>query len=213
LFNRVTVLRRFDPSAAPELTERIIDFFGAHPGGGEYVVNDPWATLDLEPYGFSKWWTLPFMVRPPDSTAGRRSDVEIREVQSDSEFAIFVHALVEGFAISVLTNLPASRIMDERVLEDGAMRCWVAFAGGRPVGTSVAYVSDGIVGVYLVAVVPSMRRQGYGEALTGRAMLADPAAPSTLQASAIGRPLYERMGYGTVLECSTWVKTVREETR
>jgi GNAT superfamily N-acetyltransferase len=93
------------------------------------------------------------------------------------------------------------------------MRCWVAFAGGRPVGTSVAYVSDGIVGVYLVAVVPSMRRQGYGEALTGRAMLADPAATSTLQASAIGRPLYERMGYGTVLECSTWVKTVREETR
>jgi GNAT superfamily N-acetyltransferase len=211
LFNRVTVLRRVDPSAAPELSERIIRFFGAQPGGGEYLVNDPWATLDLEPYGFSRWRTLPFMVRPPGGTAGRRPDVEIREVRSKSDVELFVRALVEGFAIPVITDLPASAVMDERILVDGAMRCWVAFADGRPVGTSVAYLSDGIVGVYLVAVVPRMRRQGVGEALTRRATLTDPTAPSTLQASALGQALYERMGYVTALDCATWIKTIRED--
>lgn len=122
----------------------------------------------------------------------------------------FVHALVEGFAISELTNVPVSRIMDERVVVDGAMRCWVAFADGEAVGTSVAYLSDGVVGVYLVGVVPRMRRQGLGEALTCLATLTDPAAPSTFQASELGRPVYERMGYVKALECATWVKKVAE---
>src|SRR5712691_7935794 len=145
LFNRVTVLRRLDPSATSQLAQRIIRFFGAQPGGGEYLVNDPWATLDLEPYGFSRWWTLPFMVRTPGDTTRGRSDVEIREVRSESDIELFVRALVEGFAIPVLTSLPAAQVMDERVLADGSMRCWVAFADGEPVGTSVAYLSDGIV--------------------------------------------------------------------
>ncbi len=213
MFNRVTVLRRLDPAAAPELAERIVRFFLDHPDGGPYLVNDPWATLDLEPYGFRRWITLPFMVRAPGGTPGSRSGLEIRAVRSKSEMDMFVRALVEGFGISELTNLPSSRIMDERVLADGAMRCWIAFADGQPVGTSVAYVSDGIVGVYLVSVLPSARRRGLGEALTWHATLADSASPSTLQASELGRPVYERMGYVTALECATWVRTVRDDTR
>jgi GNAT superfamily N-acetyltransferase len=213
MFNRVTVLRRLDPAAAPELAERIIRFYRDRPDGGPYLVNDPWATLDLEPFGFQRWMTLPFMVREPGGTAETLSGLEIRAVRSTSEVGMFVRALVEGFGILELTNLPPPRIMDERVLADGAMRCWIAFADGQPVGTSVAYVSDGVVGVYLVSVAPSARRQGFGEALTWHATLADSASPSTLQASELGRPVYERMGYVTALECATWVRTVRDDTR
>jgi hypothetical protein len=209
LFNRVTVLRRLDPSAASGLAERVITFFGPHPGEGEYLVNDPWATLDLEPYGFTRWWTLPFMVRKSEGTARDRSDVDIREVRSKGDFEQFVHALIEGFTIPVPMSHPITPIMDERVVMDGGMRCWVAIADGLPVGTSVAYLADGVVGVYLVSVVPAMRRQGLGETLTWRAALTDPGAPSTLQASELGRPLYEQMGYVRALDCATWVKPVR----
>jgi GNAT superfamily N-acetyltransferase len=209
MFNRAIIIRRLDPSSAAELAERILRFYGSRPDGGPYLVVDTWATLDLEPYGFKRWLTLPFMIRAPGGTPETRPDLEIRPVQSKSDMAMFVRALVEGFAISELTNLPPSRIMDERVLADGAMRCWIAFRDGQPIGTSVAYVSDGIVGVYLVSVVPSARRQGLGEALTWHAALADSAAPSTLQASTLGRPVYERMGYLTALECQTWIKTAR----
>ena len=99
--------------------------------------------------------------------------------------------------------------MNQKVLANGAMRCWVGIAEDRAVGTSVAYVSDGVVGVYLISVVPAMRRRGFGETLTWQATLADHTSPSTLQSSELGRPVYERMGYVTALECATWVNTTR----
>lgn len=209
LFNRVTVVRRLDPSAASGLAERTMDFFRAHPGEGEYLLNDPWATLDLEPYGFARWWTLPFMVREYEATDRGPTDVKIRDVRSRSDFELFVQALIEGFTIPTPTIPLTTSLVDERVVMDGAMRCWVAIEDGLPVGTAAAYVADGVVGVYLVSVVPRMRRQGLGEALTWRAATAVPGAPSTLQASELGRHLYERMGYVRALDCATWVKPVR----
>ena len=210
-FNRVVILRRLRSSAAPELAERIARFYGERPGGGPYLVVDTWSTVDLAPYGFKRFLTLPFMVRAPDALAGPRSNLDIREARSRSDIAGFVDALVEGFAISGLIDIPASRVMDERVLAEGSMRCWVAYSEGRPVGTSVAYISDGVVGVYLVSVVPDMRRKGVGEALTWQATLADRAAPCTLQASELGRPIYEQMGYITAAECATWIKTMSRD--
>ena len=82
---------------------------------------------------------------------------------------------------------------------------WVAFADERAIGTAVAVVGHGVVGVYLVAVVDAARRRGFGEALTWRATLSDPALPATLQASSMGKPPYERMGYRTIATCQTWL--------
>ncbi|HEX7263375.1 MAG TPA: GNAT family N-acetyltransferase [Candidatus Dormibacteraeota bacterium] len=209
VFNRVTILRRLNSSAAPELAERINKFYGVNPNGGEYLVNDPWATLRLEPHGFERWWSLPFMFRPAGGAPSQISDLEIRKVRSGRDLEAFVHTLVEGFAIAELENLPASSIMNKKVLDDGAMQCWVGIAEGRAIGTSVAYLSDGVVGVYLISVVPAMRRHGFGETLTWKATLADHTAPSTLQSSELGRPVYERMGYITALECATWLKASR----
>lgn len=212
MFSRVVIIRRLDPSVAYGLAERVVRFFGERPEGGPYLVVDTWATLDLEPSGFKRWWTLPFMVRVPGGptdTSGPRSNLEIREARSKSEIGGFVTALVEGFALSDLRDLPAARVLDERVVADGSMRCWVAYADGQPVGTSVAYHSDGVVGVYLVGVVPAMRRKGLGEALTWCATLSDRALPCTLQASELGRPVYERMGYVTGAGCAMWVRATR----
>ena len=209
VFNRVTILRRLDSSSAPELVARINKFYGVNPDGGEYLINDPWATLRLEAHGFERWWSLPFMVRPPGGAPRRDSDLEIRSVRSKHDLDVFVQTLVQAFAIAELENVPASLFMNEKVLADGAMRCWVGIADDRAIGTSVAYVSDGVVGVYLISVVPAMRRRGFGETLTWQATLADDTAPSTLQSSESGRPVYERMGYVTALECATWVNTAR----
>lgn len=210
-FSRVIVVRRLDPAAAPGLAGRIHEFYASHPDGGPYVVVDTWATIDLEPHGFKRAMTLPFMVRLPGGPAGPRPTREIREARSDSDLADFVHVVVEGFGIAELTDVPASRVMDERVLEERPLRLWVAYEEGRPVGTSAAYVADGVVGVYLVGVVPDMRRKGIGEALTWQATLVDRASPCTLQASTGGRPIYERMGYVTAAECAMWISKNRRD--
>ena len=208
LLNRVTVIRRLKPSRAAELAQRIAQFYAARPDGGEYLVNDTWATLDLEPYGFTRWWSLPFMVRPPAEAPVYQSDLEIREVRSASEFSDFVRVLIDGFGLTDLGDVPTARVLDTPVLVDSAMRCWIGVLEGRVVGTSVAYVSNGVVGVYLVSVLSAMRGRGYGEALTWQATLAA-KTPATLQASEMGRTVYERMGYVTALRCATWIKSTR----
>lgn len=208
LLNRVTVIRRLHPSKASGLAQRIMQFYAERPDGGEYLVNDTWATLDLEPYGFTRWWSLPFMVRPPAKAPARESDLEIRQVHSSSELSDFVRTLVEGFDLTDLMDTPTERVLGNPVLADSAMRCWVGVLEDRVVGTSVAYVSDGVVGVYLVSVLPKKRGRGFGEALTWRATLAD-TVPATLQASEMGLPVYERMGYVTTLRCATWTKSTR----
>jgi hypothetical protein len=209
LLNRVTILRPLNPEAS-ELVERIERFYAARPDGGEYLVNDPWARVDLEPYGFSRWWSLPFMIRSPAGAPERRSDLEIREVRSREQLADFVRTLVDGFGLPELESVPAARVMDEPILADSRFRCWVGVLDRRIIGTSVAYIADGVVGVYLVSVVPAMRGRGFGEDLTWQATLAVDA-PGTLQASAMGRPMYVRMGYITVLECATWIKSLRAD--
>jgi hypothetical protein len=212
LLNRVTIVRRLAPSASGQLAARIEDFYAARPSGGEYMVNDPWATIDLEPYGFGRWWSLPFMIRYPDAAPSRRSDLRIRECRSPDQFADFVCKLVAGFGLQELENVPTNQVLDQRILTEPAVRCWIGVLDGRTIGTSVALVADGVVGVYLVSVIPAMRGRGFGEELTWHATLAD-RAPATLQASAMGRPVYQRMGYVTALECATWIKGSRTRAR
>jgi len=70
-------------------------------------------------------------------------------------------------------------------------------------------VSDGFVGVYAVATTPSARGRGYGEALTWAAVASEPNLPATLQASEMGRPIYERMGFRTMASFTVWTKPQR----
>ena len=205
MFNRVTVTRALPPATSEEIAGRVIGFYAAA-RGGEYLVNDPWGTLDLEPFGFERWWDLPFMIRaaggsPPPESRGLR----IEEVRHEDQRAAFESALVDGFAIEELRHTGSPVVFDRSVLSDPSLRMWVAFMDEQVIGTAVALVGHGVVGVYLVTVVDAARGRGLGEALTWRATLADPALPATLQASSMGKPLYNRMGYRTIATCQTWV--------
>jgi GNAT superfamily N-acetyltransferase len=83
-------------------------------------------------------------------------------------------------------------------------RVWVGRVDGRPVTTATAYVGDGFVGLYAVATAADARGHGYAEAVTWAATLCRPELPATLQASSMGRPVYERMGFRTVGEFTVW---------
>lgn len=210
MFNRVTVTRALSPERSEEIAGRIIGFYAAA-GDGEYLVNDSWGTLDLEPFGFTRWWDLPLMVRTASgSPLPEPEELRIKEVRREEELLVFEHALVEGFPIEPLRHSEVPGIFDPIVLSDPSLRMWAAFADGEAVGTAVALVGHGVVGVYLVAVVGGARRLGFGESLTWRATLASPALPATLQASSMGEPLYERMGYRTIATCQTWVRQRRQ---
>jgi ribosomal protein S18 acetylase RimI-like enzyme len=88
------------------------------------------------------------------------------------------------------------------VLDAPGFTGYLIAASGQPDATGLGIDSPGgVVGVYNIAVVPRVRRQGMGRALTAR-VLADGFAAGAdlayLQASTDGRPLYESMGFRQV---------------
>jgi hypothetical protein len=72
------------------------------------------------------------------------------------------------------------------------------------VTTAAAFIGDGFVGIYAVATTRDARGHGYGEAMTWAATLCRPELPATLQASPMGWPIYERIGYRTIAEFTVW---------
>jgi GNAT superfamily N-acetyltransferase len=80
---------------------------------------------------------------------------------------------------------------------------YVGYVAGEPVTTGLGVRTGNTIGVYNIATIESARKRGYGAAMTER-IAADGAVAgcdvATLQASAMGRPIYERLGYRTVVD-------------
>lgn len=68
----------------------------------------------------------------------------------------------------------------------------------EPVGTAMLYRTQNIAGVHMIGVVPNMRRQGYAEAIMHAILelaTAQQLEYATLQASAMGKGLYLKLGF------------------
>jgi len=75
---------------------------------------------------------------------------------------------------------------------------YVGYAAGLPVTSGLGWRSGRTIGVYAISTVPAARRRGYGEAMTARVVADGIAAGcdvAVLQASEVGRPIYERLGF------------------
>jgi len=79
---------------------------------------------------------------------------------------------------------------------------------GRPVATATLMLAAGIVGIYDVSTVPEARQRGIGTAMTVAALQAGRAAGyeiAFLQPSAMGRNLYERLGFRQCCTCEVYI--------
>jgi GNAT superfamily N-acetyltransferase len=194
--NGATLLR--PPVEAGELLERIASFFAGR-SAGDYEIWSLWPIPDLSALGIESW-PVPCMVRDaggePPPPPPELEIVEAADAGTVSEAAAMIGEVFgsPGEPASMLS--PAC--LDER------FRVWVGRVDGRPVSTAIASISDGFVGVYAVATTREARGRGYGEALTWAATCCRSELPATLQASSMGRPVYERMGYRTVAEFTVW---------
>lgn len=101
-----------------------------------------------------------------------------------------VHEFFERVAPAVLDGRCASRFV-------------VAYADGEPVAGAEIHLSAGVAGLYGVVTLEAHRGQGFGTAVTRRALeLAATAGVGTavLQASADGAPIYRKLGFTTTGE-------------
>jgi GNAT superfamily N-acetyltransferase len=137
------------------------------------------------------------------------SDVETR-VEGDiravdaSTWDAHVETIATGFGMA--TDVVRT-LLSPTLLDSGLYTGFIAYADGQPASTSALIVSDEIAGVYNVATPEPFRGRGLGAATT-RAAIAEGerrgCVLTTLQASDMGYPIYERMGYRTVTRWSTY---------
>ena len=86
----------------------------------------------------------------------------------------------------------------------------VAYDGDQPVAAAQALLSHGIAGVYWVGTLEAARGKGLGEAVcrwVTNWAFDQGAAAQTLQASTMGEPIYDRMGYETIYRYTSWFRS------
>ena len=86
---------------------------------------------------------------------------------------------------------------------------YVGCALGDPVVSGLGWRTGRTIGVYSIATIASARRRGYGAAMTAHVVadgLVTGCDVAALQASEMGRPIYERLGFRTVVRYTAYVE-------
>lgn len=108
-------------------------------------------------------------------------------------------------ASHVANGVPAAlapALIPSSMARDPDVALFTGWVDGELVGQSIAIRTGATVGVYAVGVIAGARGRGAGTALTWAAVNAGRAwgcHAATLQASEMGLPIYERMGFRIVV--------------
>jgi GNAT superfamily N-acetyltransferase len=137
-------------------------------------------------------------------TAPAPPELEIRRVIDASGIDAHRSVVTAGFGSdpSVAQGTTCQEVLDrpECVL-------YVGYAGGAAVVSGLGWRTGRTIGVYSIATVEPARRRGFGAAMTSR-VLADGVVAgcdvAALQASETGRPIYERLGFRTVVKYAAY---------
>jgi GNAT superfamily N-acetyltransferase len=86
---------------------------------------------------------------------------------------------------------------------------YTGLVDGKAVAVSSLVMAGGLAGVYAVATLPEARRRGIGTAMTLHAIAEGRrrgATMAVLQASSMGRPIYERIGFPLAYEYELYLQ-------
>jgi len=152
--------------------------------------------------------TTPGMVAYPIAgdvlTASHAPDLDIRRVTDASGVDDHRHVATAGFGTDPAVALG---VACDELLDLPGCAIYVGYADGAAVVSGFGLQTGRTIGVYVIATVPSARRKGYGAAMTARVVLDGVAAGcdvAILQASEMGRPIYERLGFRTVVSYAAY---------
>ncbi|MEZ5144333.1 MAG: GNAT family N-acetyltransferase [Acidimicrobiales bacterium] len=189
-----------------------LDGFAAGHPGVPFLVFCLYGSGDLRARGYAPVGHPPVMARaaggePPPSVTEARG-VTVEEVTDAATLAVWERTAITGYPLPELADLPSAAVFDPELLGSG----WRFFlarddADGSPLGTSAAFVSDGLQVLQFVAVLSSARGRGAGAAVSWAASTVEPDLPAVLVSSDLGRPVYERLGYLSLLRFPLWIAT------
>jgi hypothetical protein len=194
LFNGATLLR---PLAGPDdpVLDRVDAFFASGRGTRPWSFLSAWPTPDLSARGWSLMGHPAFVARPAGAL-GRPllPDVEIRQVEAESELATFDRVVVDGYPLEEANGLPRGSAFPPAFLGSG-MRCRIGYVDGEPAAAGASFVAHGIVNLCMGATLPNARRRGVWGALVQARMAEAADLPACAFTSDYSRAGFEHMGF------------------
>jgi GNAT superfamily N-acetyltransferase len=151
--------------------------------------------------GYRELRSQPAMLLSPlPLDCGRGPGLEVQTVTDSAGVSAYASVEAEEPARHA-AHRAADEALAAAVLSTPGIRLFVGLVDDAPVARSMAVVSAEMVGVTNVYVAPSARRRGLGTAMTTAAISAGVelgATAACLEASRMGEPVYQRMGFREV---------------
>jgi GNAT superfamily N-acetyltransferase len=148
--------------------------------------------------GYERQAAMPAMVLAPIRDESRPvPGLEIREVTTREDLARFQEAAFEGFGFP---RQAGHLFITEQFANRPGVKLYLGLLDGEPASTSSMVPTPGVAGIYWVSTLEAHRKRGLGEALTWAAVrggIESGCSAASLQASAMGEPVYARMGFET----------------
>lgn len=149
--------------------------------------------------GLNRGEPRPFMVRAAEGIKAKTPDgVEIERVSDLEALAHFRAVDREAFDDP---GVIAEVFAPDAILDEPRAGLFLALLDGVPVATATAAITGDVAGIFGVATLESARKRGIGTAVTAAAcaFAYDRGCDLLyLQATPMGLPIYERMGFETL---------------
>lgn len=200
-FNMAAILR----SAPAALLDKYVDEIEQRGVGAVLLLDEgaPHLADAARERGLSSVGTVPVMAWRANALAPDPAAHEVRPGH-ESDVPGAIAAMADAFS---LDESALGRVTPPEVVSAGT-DLWIAEADGAVVGSCFFVRSGTHVGVYSMATRKAFQRRGIGRAILETAMrhyLEDGVTTFTLEATAEGLPLYERVGFRTEAEPPAFV--------
>lgn len=138
------------------------------------------------------------VVRRDELTAAGPTSLGVERITDGDGLRAAVEVAAAGFDTPTELMEP---MYSADVLATRGVSLYLGRSDGQPVSTAVSYLANDTLGIFSVATPDSFRRRGFGTAITRHACergFIDGARLAWLQSSAVGEPVYRRLGFRQV---------------
>jgi len=179
------------------------------PDGAFQAVCESFDRVGLDDQGLhlrtrGLWFRRPAGPAPAGGPPGGPSGDELEIVRVEAEDDLHDYERVTCAAFRAPPPVAPFEIHAPGILDDPRMHVLLGRVDGEIAGGAMAYVTDDLVGIYGVGVVPGHRGRGHATALTTTALALAPDRPAVLQPSAEAEHLYRRLGFAEIGGFTHW---------
>lgn len=187
------------------LSERNVPFWVIAPDSVARAVADVAEPAGLNPTAT----TMPGMAYAPlaDLPSEADGDAEILAVTESAQLGDFALVASDAFGAPLEA---ASTLAPASTLDDARCSWFLGYLDGDPAACGQLLRTADVAGVYAIGVRERFRRRGLGAAITAAVLAAgrdSGCSIGVLQASPMGEPVYDRMGFETVTQYHRFAPT------